>query len=162
MELLLIRHGKAEAHGHPGGDGARDLIAKGQDQSRRVGEFLQRSALVPDLALTSPLVRAKRTAEIVCAVAGADPPVVESWLACGMRPQVALEELSAYRESCHRVALFGHEPDFSMLAEHLLKAESGSIRVKKASVLLLEVDPPHTEGVLQFNLWPSQLPEAEG
>ena len=28
MELLVIRHAKAEDHGHPGGDGERALVAK--------------------------------------------------------------------------------------------------------------------------------------
>lgn len=157
MQLLLIRHGKAEAHGHPRGDGARDLATKGEEQSRKVGKFLKDHELVPDMALTSPLVRARRTAEIVCEIAGADPPVVENWLGCGMRADVALKELAAYNDSCRVVAIFGHEPDFSMLAEHIIGADPGGVRVKKASVILLEIDPPHREGVMQFNLWPSQL-----
>ena len=37
MELLVIRHAKAEDHGHPGGDGERALVAKGFDQSARLG-----------------------------------------------------------------------------------------------------------------------------
>ena len=157
MELLLIRHGKAGPHGHPGGDGARDLVEKGVAQSRKVGEFLKAQDLVPDLALTSPLIRAQRTAEIVCQTCGADAPVVEGWLACGMGPSEALKELAAYRESCNRVAIFGHEPDFSSLAEHIIGADPGGIRVKKASILLLQVDPPRRGGYLEFNIWPSQL-----
>jgi phosphohistidine phosphatase len=160
MELVLIRHGKAEGHGLLGGDGQRDLVAKGEEQARRVGTFLKREGLVPELALSSPLLRAKRTAEIVCAHAGTDgPPLVESWLACGMRPEIALQELAAYRETCARVALFGHEPDFSRFVEHLIEADPGTVRVKKASVILLTVDPPHEGGVLHFNIWPTQLPE---
>ena len=160
MELLLIRHGKAEGHGLPGGDGRRDLVAKGEDQSRRVGAFLKKEDLVPDLCLTSPLVRARRTAEIVSEYAGCDgQPVVEAWLSCGMRAETALKELAAYRGACKRVALFGHEPDFSMLVEHLIEADPGTVRVKKASVILLTIDPPHDGGLLHFNIWPTQLPE---
>ena len=160
MELLLIRHGKAEAHGHPSGDGARDLVEKGEGQSRKVGRFLKREGLVPDLALTSPLVRAKRTAEIVCETAGVEgKPVVENWLSCGMRPEVALKELAAYKDTCRTVALFGHEPDFSGLVEHLIGADYGSVRVKKASVILLSVDLRSGQGLLHFNIWPTQLPE---
>ena len=157
MEPLHIRHGKAEDHGHPQGDGARNLTEKGRTQSRKVGEFLKEHELVPDLALTSPLIRAHRTAEIVCETCGADPPVVEGWLACGMSPGEALKELGAYRDTCNRVAIFGHEPDFSMLAEHVIGAHPGGIRVKKASVILLDLDPPRREGTMQFNIWPSQL-----
>ncbi|NNC88923.1 MAG: phosphohistidine phosphatase SixA [Akkermansiaceae bacterium] len=158
MELLLIRHGKAEGHGHPGGDGARALAEKGHLQAQRVGKFLRDQGMLPDLVLTSPLVRATQTAEGVCAAAGIDPPVVEAWIACGMDPAEALRELAAYRESVPRIAIVGHEPDFSELAEAVTGADPGTIRVKKASVILLTLDPPRPRGTLHFNLWPEFLP----
>jgi phosphohistidine phosphatase len=158
MDLLLIRHAKAEAHGHPQGDGARALIEKGRDQSRRVGEFLKNRGMVPDIVLTSPLARARETAEIVSEVSGADPPVLQDWLACGMEPSGALQELAAYATSCDRVAIVGHEPDFSGLVEYLLGTSRGFVRVKKASVVLLRINPPHRGGVMQFNIWPTMLP----
>ena len=68
MELLLIRHGKAEAHGHPQGDGARALVEKGHRQARLAGEFLVKHGLVPELVLSSPLVRARETAEGVAEI----------------------------------------------------------------------------------------------
>lgn len=157
MELLLIRHGKAAAHGHPQGDRARALVESGHNQAARVGEFLVQEDLVPDIVLTSPLVRARETAEGVCRAAGIDPPVVEAWLACGMSPREALRELAAYRGSLRRVAIVGHEPDFSELVEEIIGAEPGTVRVKKASVVLLRVDPPQARGVLQFNVWPAFL-----
>jgi phosphohistidine phosphatase len=161
MNLLLVRHGKAEAHGHPQGDGARALTAKGQMQSRKVGRFLCREELVPDLVLSSPLVRARETAELLCEEAGGGSPVIEEWLSCGMRPEEALGELAAYQGRLDTVALVGHEPDFSGLVGHVLGAEAGYVRVKKASVILLSVDPPRRSGVLQFSLWPSHLPELD-
>lgn len=159
MDLLLIRHAKAEAHGHPLGDGARALTEKGQSQSRKVGEFLVREELIPDLVLSSPLVRSRETAEIVCTAAGADPPVIQNWLGCGMQPTEALSELAAFATSARRIAIVGHEPDFSSLVEYLLGTEHGYVRVKKASVILLRINPPHPGGVMQFNVWPSMLPE---
>ena len=159
MQLLLIRHAKAEAHGHPLGDRARALTAKGQKQSRKVGTFLVREELVPDLVLCSPLARARETAEIVCGVTGADPPVIQDWLGCGMRPSEALGQLAVFAPSCPRVAIVGHEPDFSGLVEYLLGTRQGLFRVKKASVILLNVDPPHAGGGMEFNVWPSMLPE---
>jgi len=117
MELLLIRHGKAESHGFD--DASRALTDKGRDQARRVGEFLEKNNLVPDVTLASPLVRARQTAEVFCQVSGAESPIIEPWLACGMRPSSAMRELQAYAEF-GRVAIVGHEPDFSYLAEWLL------------------------------------------
>lgn len=137
MTLLLIRHATAAAHGLPGGDFVRNLVGKGQEQSRRVGKFLKKHELVPDVVLSSPVLRAKETAELL-AEEGCPRPIIESWLACGMRPEVALQELSAYQEFS-RVAIVGHEPDFSALVEHILGAEAYSIRVKKTSIISVEL-----------------------
>ena len=133
------------------------MTEKGLEQSRKVGVFLEQQGLVPDLVLSSPLVRARETAEVVCEASGADAPVLQNWLACGMRPDEALQELAAYNESCCRVAIVGHEPDFSSLAEHVLGVEGGWIRVKKASVIFLRVEPPSAGGSMEFNVWPAML-----
>ena len=135
MNLLLIRHATADAHGLPGGDFVRSLIPKGQRQARQVGRFLKAQNLIPDLALASPVLRARETAEIL-AEEGCPKPVIESWLACGMRPETALHELSAYKE-LRSVAIVGHEPDFLILVEHILGAQSGTILVKKTSIISL-------------------------
>ena len=139
MELLVIRHAKAEEHGHPGGDAARALVAKGRKQAERLGAFLLRIGRVPDITLTSPLVRARQTAEILCTAAAAAEPVVQPWLACGMDPDTARRELTAFT-SFARIAIVGHEPDLSLLLIALLGADAGTIEVKKASVTALEID----------------------
>jgi phosphohistidine phosphatase len=159
MELMLIRHAKAEDHGHPMGDGARALTEKGRMQSAKVGAFLEENGWVPDLILTSPLVRARETAEIVAETSGADAPVLQEWLACGMAPEEALQELAAYDTTCRRVAIVGHEPDFSSLIGHIMGSRHSWVRVKKASVILLRIDPPRPGGVMEFNIWPKMLPE---
>lgn len=137
MNLLLIRHATAEAHGLPGGDFVRHLVEKGHEQARRVGRFLNKHGLVPDVLLTSPVIRAKETADLL-AEEGCPTPITEPWLACGMRPEQALAELKAYQQFS-RVALVGHEPDFSSLVEHLIGASPYSIRVKKTSLISLEL-----------------------
>lgn len=137
MTLLLIRHATAADHELSGGDFVRNLVEKGKEQSQRVGKFLKKQELIPDIVLTSPVLRAKETAEIL-SEEGCPKPIVESWLACGMRPEIALHELKAYQEFS-RVAIVGHEPDFSALVEHILGAEAYSIRVKKTSIISLEL-----------------------
>lgn len=138
MELLVIRHAKAEEHGHPGGDAARALVPKGEAQAERIGRFLRRTKRLPDITLTSPLVRARQTAERLCASAELAPPVVQPWLASGMDPGTAVRELGAFA-AFERVAIVGHEPDLSALIESLLGAAGGSVEVKKASVTVLEL-----------------------
>ena len=143
MELLLIRHAKAA--NIAASDAQRALTNAGQMQAAKVGQFLQRNELVPDVILASPLVRAKQTAEIVSDNAVVPSPIIESWLACGMSPAVALKELCAY-EQFERVALVGHNPDFEYLAAWLLGSQCGSVHVRKASVLHFSHFSPPSQG----------------
>jgi len=154
MELLVIRHAKAEDHGHPGGDAARALVAKGEEQAGRIGRFLLRIDRLPDVTLTSPLVRARQTAERLCGAAGLAAPVVQPWLACGMTPELATRELAAFARF-DRVAIVGHEPDLSALVERLLGATGGSVEVKKASVTGLDLTGRGQRGRLLFHVPPS-------
>ena len=148
MDLLLIRHAKAEDYAM--NDSSRVLTPKGHEQSRKVGEFLKRKGLVPDLTIASPYARARETAEIFCEASGADAPVIESWLACGMRPEIAMSELAAYGEF-GRVAICGHNPDFAYFAEWLLGSQAGGVHVKKASIIHFSfVQPPRQGAYLEM------------
>ena len=150
MELLLIRHAKAEDFAV--NDSSRVLTPKGHEQSRKVGEFLKNKGLVPDLTLASPYARARETAEIFCASSGTEAPVIESWLACGMRPEKAMSELAAYADF-GRVAICGHNPDFACLAEWLVGSQAGGIHVKKASIIHFSyVHPPRQRAYLEMML----------
>jgi phosphohistidine phosphatase len=149
MELLLLRHGKAEAHGLPAGDAERALLGKGIDQARRVGEYLRLAGLLPEIVLTSPMVRAKQTADHFCKAAHLPGPVIQSWLAIGMHPDVALRELSAFFEF-KRVCIVGHEPDFSSLIAWVTNGEGGAVEVRKGAIALLEIKPPSRSGILRF------------
>lgn len=158
MELLVIRHAKAEDHGHPEGDGARALVAKGFDQSGKLGRLLKRVNRRPDVVLTSPLVRARQTAETLCEAAGMPGPVVQGWLACGMDPEVAIRELVAFSDF-ERVAIVGHEPDLSSLIEWLLGCTGSSVEVKKASITCLLVHPPAWHARLLYHIPPTMIGE---
>jgi phosphohistidine phosphatase len=154
MELLVIRHAKAEDYGHPGGDAARALVAKGEEQAERIGRFLLRIDRLPDITLTSPLVRARQTAERLCAAARLPSPVLQPWLACGMTPDDATRELSAFTRF-DRIAIVGHEPDLSALVEHLLGATAGAVEVKKACVTGLDLTNRGQRARLLFHVPPS-------
>lgn len=132
MILLFLRHAEAEPIAQS--DSARRLTPKGLEQAAKVGKFFLRSGLLPDLILTSPVTRARQTAEIVAEKLGQTPPVLCSWLACGMSPATCLDELTAYA-NFEQILLVGHEPDFSSTISALLGCSGpGSVRVRKASV----------------------------
>ena len=149
MEIILLRHGKAEAHNNPGGDSARALVEKGIDQSKRAGLYLRAAGLLPEIVLTSTLLRAKQTAEHFCQAAGLPGPVMQSWLACGMHPDSALRELCGFQEF-KRICLVGHEPDFSSLIAWITNGEGGAVEVRKGSLAFFEIRPPSRAGILRF------------
>lgn len=153
MELVVLRHGTAEDH-HPGGDFERALIEKGRRQARDAATLLQSSGLLPDIVLTSPLVRARQTAEEFCETAGIPAPIVQPWLAAGMSAQTALGELVGFREF-ERVAIVGHEPDLSELIQWTLGAHGNGIEMKKGAIACVRVHPPARLGTLIYLAPPS-------
>jgi len=156
MELLVIRHGKAEGHGITG-DGDRALVAKGHEQAKHLGRMLKHAKRLPEIVLSSPLVRARQTAEDICEEAGLPGPVIQGWLACGMDPERAWQELAAFREF-GRVAIVGHEPDLSGLIAFLMGCPHGAIRMKKGACAVLQLRPPTVIATLEA-LIPPKLAE---
>jgi phosphohistidine phosphatase len=152
MDLLLLRHGKAVDF-HPDGDAARELVEKGFAQARHAGQLLAAVKLLPEIVLTSPLVRARQTADAFCTAAGLPGPVIQNWLACGC----AAESLSAGLAAFHdfkRVMIVGHEPDFSQFIQWTLGAYGATIEVKKGAIACLRVNPPARHGTLNFLIPP--------
>lgn len=156
MTLYFVRH--AEADPDRSADFERRLTAKGREQAERVGKFCRRHELFPELLITSPVVRAKETAEILTKNIGEDIQIVESRvLACGMSPDELVGELTAYARFS-RVMLTGHEPDFSRAIAYFLGMTSPeAIKVRKASLTCLELPRIAAgAGQLQFFL-PARL-----
>ena len=141
MTLFLLRHADADTEAKT--DSTRQLSEKGIAQAKKVARFCETHALLPELILTSPILRADETAKIVATHLRVEI-LTAPWLACGMHPERALDELHAYTRF-ERVMLVGHEPDFSLLAAHLLGLPGESlIHVRKAS--LLHFDLPMLRG----------------
>lgn len=159
MDLILLRHGKAEDN-HVDGDFSRALVERGREQSRRAAHLLKSTGKLPSVVLTSPLIRARQTADEFCQTAGMPGAVIQSWLACGMTPQTAMGELVAFRDF-KRVMIVGHEPDFSELIQWLLGTTVGSIDVKKGSISCLSINPPIQGAVLNYLIPPKQMDEAD-
>lgn len=151
MELLLLRHGQAEDLSPDGGDFSRALVEKGFGQARHAARILRSADSLPDLVLTSPLVRARQTADAFTDEAAMPGAIVLPWLACGMAPETALEELTAYPDF-GRIMIVGHEPDFSRFIQYALGAFGETIEVRKGSVTCLEISPPSRRATLRFLL----------
>jgi len=135
MKLYLLRH--ADADTPAANDDERALSEKGAKQSKRVASFCRQQGVKPDIILVSPLLRAQQTARPVADKFGIEIETVP-WLAYGTATERVLEQL-ATRNEVSSIMLVGHEPDFGLLAAALLGAPKEAIRVRKASLLMLEV-----------------------
>ena len=105
MDLLILRHGRADDF-HRDGDSARALVEKGREQARRAARIVKATKWLPEIVLTSPLVRARQTADEFCEVSGVPGALIQGWLACGMSPGLALKELAGFGEF-ERLAIVG-------------------------------------------------------
>jgi phosphohistidine phosphatase len=114
------------------------LTPKGHEQAGRVADFCKRNGFHLPVILSSPLVRARETAQAVADRMGTELEIVP-WLACGMSPETALEELKPHRDAAG-VMIVGHEPDLSCVLAHLLGLSTPmQLSVRKASLHLLEL-----------------------
>lgn len=148
MQLLILRHGQAEDT-HSDGDSLRALTDKGREQARNAALLLKAAGALPNLVLTSPVLRARQTADEFCQAAAMPGPLSQNWLACGMTAEQALTQLGEYKDF-KRVALVGHEPDLSGLIECLLGANCGAVLMKKGSLACVEWNPDTGYGTLIF------------
>src|SRR5260370_34582850 len=77
-EIYLIRHGIAEERGDAWPDDAkRPLTEEGMARLRKAARGLTRAGVSIDLMLTSPLVRARQTAEIIAAELDPQPSIAQ-------------------------------------------------------------------------------------
>ena len=160
LELVLLRHGKAENF-NPDGDFSRALVEKGHEQARRAARILTAVGMLPDIVLTSPLLRARQTADEFCTTASMPGAVIQGWLACGMAPETAIAELAAFNDF-RRVMIVGHEPDFSVLVEWILGVTGGGVEIKKGAIACLKVTPPARFGNLVYLIPQKLAGEMEG
>ncbi|CAD5927580.1 putative protein sll0400 [Planktothrix tepida] len=136
-DLYLIRHGIAAEHGTYQNDDERPLTQEGDRKTRKVASRLKELELEFDIILTSPLIRARQTAEILKA-AGLSQQLEEC---AALAPGGNLHDwVSWYNNwkttSAKAFALVGHQPDLGHWAELLLWGNfQESLIVKKAGVI---------------------------
>lgn len=160
MKLYVMRHGPAEDHASSGRDEDRALTPSGRDRIRSVAHALVDGGEAPVHIMTSPLVRALQTAEVVAAVTKLDSREgtveVRRELSPGGRAHELLRSLA--EEGAKRVMVVGHEPDLSMLVGRVLGHPMPTAMAKGMVVgLLAHHGAPDEPMKLRFVLDPKSL-----
>jgi phosphohistidine phosphatase len=130
--MVLLRHGTAVDRGVGGLDDAeRPLVPKGEREARNAGRALRALKFRADAVITSPLVRARQTAQIAAAELGV-PSTEDDALAPGFDRKAL--ELLVTRHAGERLVLVGHDPDLSGLIRdlagaHVALAKGGAARI---------------------------------
>jgi phosphohistidine phosphatase len=149
MKLLLVRHAVAVPRGTPGiPDAERPLTPEGEAEFRVAARGLARIARRPDVLLTSPLPRARVTAEIAAQAFKHVEPRIEPALAHESVDGI-VAALKAHPQGA-TVALVGHEPVLSAVLARLLGCSKGErFAFEKGGAALVDLpDGPAATGQL--------------
>jgi phosphohistidine phosphatase len=143
VALCLLRHASAadrETWDAP--DELRPLTEKGRRQSERLGRLLAAAGFVPDAVLTSPLARARETAEIVADLLGVRAQ--EEPRLGGPLDLVTVDAILDDAGSPRRALIVGHDPDFSDLVSELVGGSP--IFMRKGALARIDVERPLEPG----------------
>ena len=146
MHLLIVRHAIAVPHGTPEvPEDERPLTPRGEKRFRAAARGLARICRPPDVLLSSPLVRARQTADIAAEAWGGVKVSEADALAGGSFEQIAA--VVGKHADRKLVALFGHEPDVSTVVARLLgTSASERLTFKKGGAALLDVPGKMADG----------------
>lgn len=147
MELYLIRHGIAADPSEYKRDRDRPLTEEGTKKTEKVAKRLRDLDLHFDLILTSPLIRARQTAEILLSTHLSSQLEESEHLAPEGQLEAWLDWLNQQTSpQPQRLALVGHQPNLGGWAELLVWGTAkGMLEVKKAGVIginLSNLDAP--------------------
>jgi len=140
MEIYILRHGIAVERGTPGykKDSERPLTDEGKDKMRDIAKAMLGMGLKFDLILSSPLVRAKQTAEIVADELNEEVNFTD-FLGPDADPRELIAEIND--EKPQTVLLVGHEPDLSGLISVMISGINDlNIEMKKGALCKLTAD----------------------
>jgi len=162
IELYLIRHGVAAERGDAWPDDAkRPLVQKGVARLRREADGLAALDVEFDVILSSPLTRARQTAELLAEALPGRPPVqIMESLSPGGTHTAFIEELAKHAKRS-RLACVGHEPDLGQLAARLIGAKR-PLEFKKGAICRIDLNglPLSGPGYLRWFITPRMLRRA--
>jgi phosphohistidine phosphatase len=159
LELYLIRHGVAAERGEEfPDDSKRPLTSEGIARLRKEAKAIEGLGVGFDQILSSPLLRARQTADVFAEELKAKPPIANTdALTPAGSPGAVIQELGKHMRKA-RIALVGHEPNMGELAAFLIGAKV-PLPFKKGAICRIDfsVFPPKGKGELCWFVTPKML-----
>ncbi len=145
MKLILFRHGAALdrdlAKIQHLDEAQRPLTARGRERTLKMARILKAWEDKVDLIVTSPLVRAQETADILFHVMKCSDVTVCSELVPSAPPDAFAQWLKTHSRNALRVLAVGHEPHLSNFASWATAEIANSfLEIKKSGMLCLEFE----------------------
>ncbi len=121
MKLIFVRHAVAIERTADVPEELRHLTSEGRAFLRKTARTMLKNGVEPTLVLTSPLLRAVQTADIIAeSLSYVGPVMVAEELSPGF-DLAALQRVIATYHQMDELMLVGHEPDLSEVVSALLK-----------------------------------------
>ena len=139
LKLFFLRHGRADRDQfHGGDDRLRPLVDEGKRRTHLSAGFLAELGLTDlEVVLTSPLVRARQTADIAATRLGLSSDVVEdSRLGFGFDGRALMAMLNDLPGDPRRIMLVGHEPGLSHVIGELT---GGDVVMRKGALARVDL-----------------------
>ena len=158
MRLYFLRHAEAL----PGeDDAARPLSQTGKKEAQSLAHFLKNAGVAFDAGFSSPLVRARQTAEILLKICG-DVSPAELALTEALQNETSQKAFDRWLKElpeANKVLLVGHEPTLSERVRRLLTIASAErLRLPKGGLVCVESEDRRT-GCLRFFVSPKIIAE---
>lgn len=157
MRCYFLRHGIAvDPEDWGGDDSSRPLTGEGIQKMERAARTIAGLELQLDAIVTSPLVRARQTAEIVAKELNVRDRLVESAsLGLDFDPEHLASVLKEH-SGANAIMFVGHEPSMSHTIGHLIG--DARVEMKKGSLACVDLlDASSLNGELLFLLPPKVL-----
>lgn len=139
MKLIIVRHAQAVERSAEIREEERYLTPEGRAFFRKTAETMKDKGIEPDLILTSPLVRAVQTADILAEAISYDGRlIVADELSPGFGVDGLRQLLETFRDA-KEIVIVGHEPDLGDVTASLLSLPRG-LSFKKGAAVKLKIN----------------------
>jgi phosphohistidine phosphatase len=143
MRLYIVRHAIASPHGTPGvKDEDRALTHEGVQKMREAAAGLRTLGYLPEIILSSPLLRARQTAELLLEIFGKGIEFkITPLLAPGGSRQELYREIDLYYKKLTSLMLVGHQPSLGEIAGEIAWGSPDCyIELKKGGTCAIDLE----------------------